>query len=322
MTRSSKIQLAKIPLYWTALTLSFAILFSILFNALHNVGRVSPGILPTLIIVSAAVSGAALSVLLYFLRDHQVLEYDQDGYQITKGRSNVTSHKWIDFKECSITRDSYGKMKVRGYEERDGRHFDIDSAACGMNPFAFRDLILGRINARNTDREITFEGLEREIQRGRASWVADLSETFKNYQLSGEVFPLIARGGTRPKGFLLSRFVALTLMPHYNVCLYACDFNVGQSKSDIMRLVRIIETQRDQKDIKWSWLLLFSEDDPNLGTTKLIEEFGNKDIGLGFINIISGNIITSPNQLGRSLKGQMRMNRLIRDIRSRRPKYA
>ena len=31
-----------------------------------------------------------------------------------------------------------------------------------------------------------------------------------------------------------------------------------------MRLVRIIETQRDQKDIKWSWLLLFSEDDPNL----------------------------------------------------------
>jgi hypothetical protein len=293
-----------------------------LFNTLQNVGRLSPRILSTLVIVTAVVSGTVFSVLLYFLHDHQVLEYDQDGYQITKGRSNVTSHKWIEFKECSIARDSYGKLRVRAYEERDGRHFDIDSAACGMDPFAFRDFLLGRINERNTDGEPTFEGLEREIQRGRASWVADLTETFKEYQLSGEVFPLIARGGTRPKGFLLSRFVALTLMPNYNVCLYACSFNVGQNKSDIMRLVRIIETQRDQKDIKWSWLLIFSEDDPSLSTAKLIEEFGNKDIGLGFINMITGNTITSPNQLGRSLRGQMKMNKLIRDIRSRRPKYA
>ena len=317
MTRSSKIQFAKIPLYWTALTLSFAILFSILFNTLRNVGRLSPGILSNLILVSAVVSGTFLSVLLYFLRDHQVLEYDQDGYQLKKGRSNVTSHKWREFKECSIVRDGYGKLRVRAYKERGGPHIDIDSAACGMHPFALRDLIFDCISTRNTDREITFEGLEREIQRGRANWVADLTETFKHYQLSGEVFPLIARGGTRPKGFLLSRFVALTLMPNYNVCLYAFGFNVGQNKSDIMRLVRIIETQRDQKDIKWSWLLLFSEDDASLSIAKLIEEFGNEDIGLGFINIITGNIITSPNQLGRSLKRQMRMNRLIRDIRSR-----
>ena len=321
MTRSSKIQLARIPLYWTVLTLGFAILFSVLFNTL-NEGRLSPSILSTLVIATAVISGTVFSVLLYFLRDRQVLEYDKDGYRITKGRSNVTSHKWKEFKECSIARDGYGKLRVRAYEERDGRHFDIDSAACGMDPFALRDFILGCISSRKIARQLIFEGLEREIQRGRASWVADLTETFKDYQLSGEVFPIIARGGTRPKGFLLSRFVAFTLMPHYNVCLNACGFNVGESKSDIMRLVRIIETQRDQKDIKWSWLLLFSEDDPNLSTAKLIEEFGNRDIGLGFINMISGNTITSPNQLGRSLKKQMRMNRLIHDIQSRRPKYA
>jgi hypothetical protein len=84
-----------------------------------------------------------------------------------------------------------------------------------------------------------------------------------------------------------------------------------------MRLLRIVETQRDQKDIKWSWLLLLSDEPAPESVDKLIGQFGNKDVGLSHINTSTGEIRTSPNQLGRSMANQMRLNRLVRDLRRR-----
>jgi hypothetical protein len=314
LVRTSKILLSKLALYWAGLTTGFAILWSVIINYVHLTGTV-----PAISLIIPMILAAVSSVLLYFERDHLILEYDDDWFLIKKGRRETAKHYWTEFKECSIVRDNYSRNKVRVYFERDGRHLDIDSSACGMDSYRFRDFILDRIRSPRSSQSSIIEGLEREIQRGRASWVADLSETFKNYQISGEVFPLVARGGTRPKGFLLSRFIAYTIMPNYNVCLYTCE--VGQeknTKSEILRLVRIIETQRHQKDVKWSWLLLLSDDDPPSATASMIEQFGNKDVGIGCINMMTGRVITSPNQLGRSLTGQMRMNRLIRDIRRRK----
>ena len=128
----------------------------------------------------------------------------------------------------------------------------------------------------------------------------------------------MARGGTRPKGFLLSRFVAVTLMPNYEVALYAHEVGESDSaKSRVMQMVRIIETMRDQKNIKWSWLLLFSDEEPPSAIGRFIEDFGNKDIGIGCIDISTGRLLTSRNQLGRSLGGQMRLHQLIRDLNRR-----
>jgi len=313
LVRKSKIQISKIALYWAGFTLVFSILWSILLNAFHLAGMG-----PALSLIAPVLLGLGVSVLVYFSRDHEVLEYDDNGYETTKGRKATARQEWRMFKECSVVKDGYGRNKIRAYFDRDGRHSDIDASGCGVDPYVLRDFIFDHIRSTKLDRSVIFEGLEREIQRGRASWVADLTETFREYQISGEVFPLIARGGTRPRGFLLSKFVAFTLMPNYNVCLYACMLDAERNnRADVMRRVRILETQRDQKDIKWSWLLLLAENDPPSATATLIEEFGNKDIGIGCINIVTGRVITSPNQLGRSLTGQMRMNRLIQDIRSR-----
>jgi hypothetical protein len=161
-------------------------------------------------------------------------------------------------------------------------------------------------------------GLERELQGGRARWVADLNETFRDYQVSGEVFALLARGGTRPKGFLLSRFMAYTIMPNYNVCMYAQWLDGSRAKEHVMRLLRIVETQRDQKDIRWSWLLLLSNEPAPDSVNKLISEFGNRDVGLGYIDTSTGEMSTSPNQLGASMANQMRLKRLVSDLRRRK----
>jgi hypothetical protein len=119
---------------------------------------------------------------------------------------------------------------------------------------------------------------------------------------------------------LLSRFVAMTIMPDYRVCLYADALkNSGSAaKSQVMHLIRLIESQRDQRDIKWSWLLLFSDQEPPELINRFVEDFGNKDIGLGCIDVSTGKVVASRNQLGRSLTRQMRLNKLIEDLKKRK----
>lgn len=317
LVRRSKVQVSRVVLYWAVLTIGFAFTWTLLLNALQLAGVGS-----AFSLVVPVVGGGLASVLLYTLHDHQALEYDDIGYALEKGRKSVERHKWSEFKECSIAKDSYGRNKVRAYSERDGNHLDIDTSACGVDPNTFRDFMADRIRPPSTSYSSPFSldifsGLEKEIQRGRAGWIADLNETFRDYQISGEVFHLIARGGTRPKGFLLSRFVAMTIMPDYRVCLYADTLKDSGSaaKSQMMRLIRLIETQRDQRDIKWSWLLLFSDQEPPELVSRFVEDFGNKDIGLGCIDVSTGKVVASRNQLGRSLIRQMRLNKLIRDLK-------
>jgi hypothetical protein len=278
------------------------------------------GSLSAFSLVGPALLGTLSSTALYFVHDHRTLEYDDSGYQEKIGRKFLEPHTWSDFKECSIVKDSYGRQKVRVYSERDGPHSDIDSSACGLDPYAFRDFASSRINSsipegRSSD---FIGGLERELQRGRMQWVADLKESFRDYQVSGEVFQLLARGGSRPKGFLLSRMMAYMVMPNYNVCMYVQRLDGSRAREHVMRLLRVIETQRDQNDIKWSWLLLLGDEPPPDSANKLILQFGNRDIGLAYVDTLTGATSTSPNQLGRSMANQMRLNRLTSDLRRRK----
>ena len=315
MTRSSRIQFSRIAVYWAVITFALALFWSVLLNMLQL-----SGVGPAVSLAVPVALGSLLAAYIYLFRVHQTLEYDDNGYSMTKGRKEEQKHSWSELRECSVIRDSSGRHKVRVYIERDGQHFDIDSQACGIDPFTLRDYILGRIDAKeaSASEPDVFVGLEREIQRGRAYWIADLSETFRFYQVSSDVFPLMARGSTRPKGFLLSRFLAVTLMPNYEVALYAHE--VGDSegaKTRVTRLVRVIEKLRDEKNIKWSWLLLFNDGEPPSSVTRFIDEFSNKDVGIGCIDTSTGRMATSKNQLGVSLARQMRLNRLIRDLNKR-----
>lgn len=275
------------------------------------------GKLPALSLAGAAIAAVPVAVGVYFVHDHQALEYDDLGYQLKRGRKETDMHKWDELKEFSIVKDNYGRVKVRMYVERDGVHYDVDSAACGVDPYVLRGFGSSRKSSSSGNSMDLFGGLEREIQKGRAGWIADLKETFRDYQISGEKIPLFARGNTRPAGFLLSRLAAYTIMPNYNVCMYANLVDRTDARAQMMRLIRIIETQRDERDVKWSWLLLFGDEPPPDSVNRIIQDFRNRDIGLGYINTISGEMSTSSNQLGRSMSNQMNLKRLMRDLRSK-----
>jgi len=317
LVRKSKIQYSKIALYWAPLTVVFLILWTVVINILGF-----SGLLSALSLIGPLVLGTLSSVALYFLRDHRTLEYDDSGYQEKVGRKFSEEHKWIEFKECSIIKDSYGRQKVRVYLERDGTHGDIDSSACGIDPYVLRDFVSSRINSSIPEGGSSdiIGGVERELQQGRTKWVADLNESFRDYQLSGEVFSLVARGGSRPQGFLLSRFLAYMVMPNYNVCMYVQWLDASHAKEHVMRLLRIIETQRDEKNIKWSWLILLGDEPAPESAKRLITEFEKRDIGLGYVDTLTGETNTSPNPLGRSMTNQMKLNRLTNDLRRRKPR--
>jgi len=315
LVRKSKIQYSRIALYWAPLTLGFSILWILVISFLGLSGMLS-----AFSLVGPVLLGTLSSTGLYFLHDRRTLDFDDRGYQEKIGRKISEPQEWSELKECSIVKDSYGRQKVRVYFERDGPHHDIDTSACGLNPYEFRDFASSRINSSTPEERSSdfISGLEKEVQRGRTKWVVDLNESFRDYQVSGEVFQLVARGGSRPKGFLLSRMFSYMVMPNYNACMYVQRLEVFHAKEHLMRLLRIIETQRDQKDIKWSWLLLLGEEPAPDSANKVILQFGNREIGLGYINTLTGEMSTSPNQLGRSMANQMRLNRLTSDLRRRK----
>jgi len=319
LTRKSKLQISRIVLNWAILTFALALLWSVALNALYLTG-----VAAAMSLVVPALLGGVLACWIYFVRQHQALEYDDEGYAVLKGKARPDTHKWLEFKECSLVVGPRGGIAVRLYVERDGSHFEIDSSATGADPYELRDFILARIgghthNQLSPDVDEVIGGLEREIHRGRAHWIADLNETFKSCQISGETFPLVARGSTRPKGFLLSRFFAMTIMPDYRVAMYAQEISDAEkARSRLTRLAQIIETAGDQKDIKWSWLLVFSHKEVPRAVGAFIEQFRNENIGIACIEANTGAMTASPNRLGSSLGRQMRMHRLIGDLSRKR----
>ena len=315
MVRYSRVQVSRIASYWAIFAFSLSLVWSILLNSLKITGAG-----PALSLVFPAILGLLLSLGLYFRRQHQTLEYDDLGYSVTRGKGSREHHDWSEFRECSVTRDRYDKKRVRLYIERDGNFIEVDSSSSGLDPYRFRDFASERIQTPlrepgSPDALFVFDSLERELHR-RANFIADFNETFRHYSLSNEGFQLVARGSTRPRGFLFSRVFAVTVMPDYQVCMYVLDLDPEKGKSQVMRLVRLVESIKDDKNIKWSWLLFFSGREPSEDLRGYIEHFGNKEVGLGCIDISTGNLVSSPNQLGRSLQKQMRLAQFVKGLPS------
>lgn len=160
------------------------------------------------------------------------------------------------------------------------------------------------------------ERFEREILSGRARWIADLSESFRDYKLNGDSFDLMVRGQTRPSGFLLSRFFAWTVLPNYRVSLYVKTIknSMNFSQSKLSELRRIIKNEMERHDMKWAWLVLFFENDAPSEVQSSIEGYDRADVGIGSISVSSGAITVSNNILGRSLLRQMRLHKLLSEL--------
>ena len=78
---SSRIQVSRIAVYWAVLTFALALLWSVSLNMLQL-----RGMGPAVSLAVPAALGGLLAVYIYFFRVHQTLEYDDNGYSMSKGR--------------------------------------------------------------------------------------------------------------------------------------------------------------------------------------------------------------------------------------------
>jgi len=84
-----------------------------------------------------------LGVVTYFRLGHEVVEYDDDGFTVTKGKT-TESYKWEQFVGISLFSDTRGGVNVRMYYQPDGEYVDLPATRTGIDPFSLRNSLQSR----------------------------------------------------------------------------------------------------------------------------------------------------------------------------------
>ncbi len=157
--------------------------------------------------------------------------------------------------------------------------------------------------------------------KGSTRFIADLNESFRNYSIRETNFDLYIRGQTRSRGFLLSRFFAMTVLPNYHVAVYGRVLrNASRStRRTILELVDLIRSEIKEGDLKWAWLMFFADEDLPANVQNLVESFDINEVGIGVVSSNSGKLLHSNNLVGRSLKRYMRVDKLVSRLARKNP---
>jgi hypothetical protein len=158
---------------------------------------------------------------------------------------------------------------------------------------------------------------ESRLIRGGTRLVADLTEFFRDYRVEDTTFTIYARGSTRNRGFLLSRFFAWTVLPNYSVSLFCVDEGGALLTTEKVRknLDTVTRITKDE-DLKWAWLVFFSNRDLPPPIVSFIARYDKKELGLAAASTSSGQIVLSNNQVGRSIGRQLKLGKTRGSTRS------
>jgi len=77
----------------------------------------------------------------YRAQYHAVFSWDQQGFELTKGRGRKSIRKWQDFSQVSLVHEGYGRFLVRLYGDG-GEYLDIPASALKLPPSDFRFEVL------------------------------------------------------------------------------------------------------------------------------------------------------------------------------------
>ncbi|OLD14819.1 MAG: hypothetical protein AUI50_05205 [Crenarchaeota archaeon 13_1_40CM_2_52_14] len=163
----------------------------------------------------------------------------------------------------------------------------------------------------------TVELLERWLIGGRARWVADLREFFRGFRIRETTFDLYVRGGTRNRGFLMSRFFAWSALPDYHVALLCISSESVRSRMTSEKLRKAIDDALyhvGQEELKWAWLIAFLDSEVPAWGVSLVSRYDRQELGLSLASTATGQVVVSANQIGRSIRKQLGLNKLMERI--------
>ncbi len=155
---------------------------------------------------------------------------------------------------------------------------------------------------------------EHDLINGRARWVADLTEFFRNYRIGDTTFELYARGRTRNRGLFISKFFAWSVLPDYNVSLLCVDVRkLGGFNSEKLRHVMDEALNfLNKEELHWIWLVVLLPNDLPTWAVSFIGRYDRKELGIAIASLASGQIVTSSNQVGRSIARHLGLGKLVR----------
>lgn len=153
---------------------------------------------------------------------------------------------------------------------------------------------------------------ERGLIRGGSRWIADLTEFFRNYRVDDTSFALYAKGKTRSSGFLLSRFVAWTILPNYTVGLFCV--NEADSPLTSEKLRKRMDTVTkisEREEFHWAWLIVFSDKNIGSGLVSFVSRYDKKELGLAVASTSSRQIVLSDNLVGKAIGKQLGLSKAL-----------
>jgi hypothetical protein len=136
--RAGKVQVPRLISYCAPIIIGLVILVGTISNSLPVQVRA-----PTLIVPVPL--GIVLGVLLYYRMAHEVVQYDQRGYMVIRGKRVAESHDWNEFAAVSLSADQKGGINVRLYFEPDGKYVEIPASRTGVDAFSLRNNLMKKI---------------------------------------------------------------------------------------------------------------------------------------------------------------------------------
>lgn len=127
------------------------------------------------------------------------------------------------------------------------------------------------------------------------------------------MFDLYARGRTRNRGLFISRFFAWTVLPDYGVSLLCIDVShIGGISSEKLRhaIDDALFLAKDE-DLKWIWLVIFFPRELPVWAVSLVERYDRKELGIAIASLLSGQVVVSNNQIGKSIGKQLGLARIV-----------
>jgi hypothetical protein len=145
--------------------------------------------------------------------------------------------------------------------------------------------------------------MEKTLMLGRGRWIADFTESFRNWNVGDVTFDAFIQGNTRMKGFLLSRLFSATVNPNYQVGCYiiSTDRVKDIDRKSLLKMLHAVRASMKENEMKWAWLFILCAKVADF-QKKLVESIRDQSIGIALLDVDSKNIVSSDSYIGKQAK--------------------
>jgi hypothetical protein len=147
--------------------------------------------------------------------------------------------------------------------------------------------------------------LEEQLVKGRLRWLANFNEIRRDYPVEDMSFPIYASGGLQEKGFFLSRIYSDMVVPKYKVHLLL--YTSPEITPNLLRKILLGLKKRFGPE-DWIFLVLAQGQSVDKPLRDVIEQIGDKTIGVCAYGVGATETVTSQNVLGKGLSKQLKLN--------------